>query len=219
MDIPGSRLGFRFELPEIALDGRPHTIRIRFRTGEALTHGMEANGAGDLRVQYFATTVMGNVDGMFGSSVRGWAFRHNKATGERTGGLTLDVKSGGVKIGSIKSGLIRNDVAAVHHCEPHCGFLYSVPLRYRDGRPFELEFHATPEEGQLDGSPFRGSVLVRDSMDQLYDMYARVEVLCTQAYALKDQLRNMVIADEFTMDSYHEWGHRLFRDTSRSAGR
>ena len=42
-------------------------------------------------------------------------------------------------------------------------------------------------------------------MDQLFDMYARVEVLCSQAYALKDQLRNMVIADEFTMDAYHDW--------------
>ena len=104
-------------------------------------------------VEYVRTSVLGNVDGMFGSSIRGWAFRINKETGERTGGLTLDVKAGGVKIGSIKAGLIRNDVAAVHNCEPHCGFLYSVPLKYRDGRPFEIEFHSTPEKGQLGGSP------------------------------------------------------------------
>ena len=124
-----------------------------------------------------------------------------------------------MKLGQIKAGLIRNDVADVHGCEPHCGFLYSVPLRYRDGRPFELEFHATPEGGQIEGSPFRGSVLVRDSMDQLHDMYARVETLCTQAYALKDQLRNMVVADEFTMDNYHGWAIDLFRHASGPPGR
>ena len=215
VNIPGNRLGFRFELPTPALDGRPHELRIRFRSGEELTHGVDGSGRGAIRVQYFPTAVMGMVDGMFGSSVRGWAFRLNKATGERTGGLTLDVKAGGVKLGSIKANLIRNDVSAAHGCEPHCGFLYSVPLRYRDGRPFELEFHATPETGQLEGSPFRGRVLLRDSMDQLFDMYARVEVLCSQAYALKDQLRNMVVADEFTLDSYHDWTTTYF-DTLRA---
>ncbi len=168
-----------------------------------------------MRVQYLTTAVKGNVDGMFGSSVRGWAFRLDKETGEKTGGLTLDVKAAGVRLGSIKANLIRNDVADVHGCEPHCGFLYSVPLRYRDGRPFEIEFHAVPEGGQIDGSPFRGSVLVRDSMDQLYEMYSKVELLCSQAYALKDQLRNMVVADEFTMDSYHDWATTYF-DTLRA---
>ena len=212
--IPGDRLGFRFELPAAALDGCAHTLRIRFRSGEELTHGVD-HDTGDLRVQYCPTSVVGMVDGMFGASVRGWAFRLNKETGERTGGLTLDVKASGVQLGSIKANLIRNDVAEVHGCEPHCGFLYKVPLRHRDGRPFVVEFHATPEGSQIGGSPFHGSVLVRDSMDQLYDMYSQVELLCSQAFALKSQLRTMVIADEFTMESYHDWA-TIYFDTLRA---
>ncbi len=36
--IPGSALGFNFRLPEAVLDGRPHRIGVRFRSGEPLPH-------------------------------------------------------------------------------------------------------------------------------------------------------------------------------------
>ncbi len=210
LELPGLRLGFQFSTPETLLDGQPHRLSIRFRNGETLTFGGEGQVRNEAVVTFHPTTVHGMVDGMFGASIRGWAFRANRRDQQRAGGVTLEVRANGVRIGQVKAGLIRSDVATVHGCEPHCGFLYTVPHRFRDGRPFVIEFRATPEGTPLEGSPFSGSVLARDNVDQLFDMYARVETLCTQLYALKDQLRQMTTADEHTMDTYNSWAEAYY---------
>lgn len=205
LELPGDRLGFQFSTPEALLDGQPHRLSIRFRNGETLTFGGEGQVRNEAVVTFHPTTVHGMVDGMIGATIRGWAFRTDKRTGQRTGGVTLDVWASGVKIGQVKAGLTRSDVAAAHGCEPHCGFFYAVPPRFRDGRPFVMEFRAAPEGTPLEGSPFSGSVLARDNADRLLAMYAKVEVLCTQLYALKDQFREMTAADEYTLDTYNAW--------------
>ena len=210
LDLPGTRLGFQFSTPAALVDGQPHRLAIRFRTGEALTVDAEGRVRDEAAVTFHPTTVHGVVDGMFGSAIRGWAFRTEKQSKQRTGGVTLDVWARGVRIGRVKAGLTRSDVAAVHGCEPHCGFLYAVPPRFRDGRPFVVEFRAAPEGTHLEGSPFTGSVLVRDNADRLLDMYAKVEALCTQLYSLKDQLRQITAADEHALDSYNAWAEPYF---------
>ena len=204
--FPGLEIGFRLELPPELLDGKPHQVSIRFRSGQPLPFLTAAGEIyGDFEFRYEPTKVHGMVDGMYGSSVRGWAFRTDERTGYRTGGVSIEVRANGVRIDQIKAGLIRNDVADVHQCEPHCGFLYSPPPRFRDGRTFVLEFHAVPEGTPLEGSPFSGATPTRDAIDQLYAMHAQVEALCTQMYALKDQLRRMVTTDEHTLDNYNTW--------------
>lgn len=110
---------------------------------------------------------------------------------------------------------MRADVAQATGCEPRCGFLYTVPPRLRDGRPFELAFRSAPEGDQLDRSPVAGSVLVKDSVDQLHAVLAQVEALCTQAYALKDQLKLLVAADEHSLQGYHAWA-LSYQDTLRA---
>ncbi len=213
--IPGDRLGFRFQLPPAVIDGKPHRIRIRFRTGEALYFGQGEQARDELEVVFQTTAIHGVVDGMSGASVRGWAFRSNRVTGERNGNVTLEVRANGIRIGAVKATLIRNDVAEMLGCEPHCGFMYTLPTRFRDGKPFVLEFHGTPEGGQIQGSPFNGRVLTRDSSDRLFEMYAKIEALCTQVYALKDELRNMVSADEYDLSTYKLWMTK-YLDTLRS---
>ncbi len=211
LGVPGSRLGFRFAIPDAALDSKPHRIRIRFRSGEVLTYGPQDNE----EVLYHSTTVHGMVDGITGTAIRGWAFRLDKRSSSRTGGVTLEVRANGVVLGQVKAGELRSDVARAHGCEPHCGFIYTVPPRLRDGHPFELEFHAVPEGVQLTPSPFRGQVLVQDQADRLLEMYGQVEALCTQAYALKDQLRQLVATDEYTLATYHGWAVTYY-DTLRA---
>ncbi len=209
LGLPGLEIGFRFETPDALLDGRSHRVSIRFRSGGVLPFLLPGGEQQiEMRFLYRPTSVSGIVDGMFGSSVRGWAFRTDERTGERTGGVTIEVRAGGVRIDQVKAGLIRNDVAEAMGCDPNCGFLYSVPTRFRDGRTFVLEFHAVPEGGQIVGSPFTGSVPTRDTIDQLHGMHAQIEALCTQMYALKDQLRQMVTADEYTIDIYDSWAAR-----------
>ena len=198
--------GFRFEVPEALQDGEPHTMSIRFRNGVALPF-MSASGENIDETTFLVspTETFGMVDGMYGTSIRGWLFRTNTRTGEKTGGVTVQVRANGVKLGHVKADLIRNDVADAHGCESHCGFLYSLPPRMRDNKPFVLEFFSVPEETPLVGSPFSGTVLSRDSVDQLNTMYASVEALCTQVYALKDQLRQMVTTDDHTLGTYNNW--------------
>ena len=211
LGLPGMSIGFVFDLPEMLLDGKSHRIALRFRDGDALPLiGADVETDGGFAYRYRPTTVYGHVDGMFGSSVRGWAFRLDERSDERVGKVDIEVRSNGVKIDQISAGLIRNDVAEAHGCEPQCGFLYSVPTRFRSGQPFILEFSAVPEGTSLVGSPFTGSTLVRSSVEQLHAMHARVEALCTEMYALKDQLRNMTTSDDHTINLYGSWAQQYF---------
>ena len=203
--VPGAQLGFRFALPAIALDGGGHRIRIRFRSGEVLAHHRDGAMRDEITVQYRTVLVHGRVDGMLGAAIRGWAFREDRSTGSRTGGVVLEVRANGLVLGPIPADQDRPDVAEAHGCAPHCGFSYAIPSLFRDGQPFELAFHAMPEATQLQGSPFRGEMIAQSNADRLFEMYARVEALCTQAYALKDELRQLVSADEYTLATYHGW--------------
>lgn len=211
LGLPTQVAGFRVDLPEAACDGRLHKLSIRFRSGESLPF-LTANGQqhGEMDFRVGISKVFGVVDGMFGASIHGWAFREDLRTGKRTGGLSIEVRANGVRLDQIKANLIRNDVGQAHGAEPHCGFLYPLPTRYRDGSSFIIEFHVAPEGVQLDGSPFSGNTLIRDSVDQLFGMHAKVEALCTEMYALKDQLRQMVTVDEHTLDIYPRWAASYF---------
>ena len=203
--IPGTQLGFQFELPPLALDGAVHRVRIRFRSGEALTHHCDGAALDEVAVQYRAVVVQGRVDGMVGPAVTGWAFRHDRATGRRTGGVTLEVTANGITLGLVKADAERPDVAQAHGCEPRCGFSYTVPSRLRNGQAFDLAFRAVPEDTPLQGSPFRGKVIAQTGVDRLFELYAKVETLCTQVYALKDELRQLTNTDEYTLATYHGW--------------
>ena len=211
-----SAAGFRINLPEFACDGRRHVMSIRFRSGEPLPfRPMDGDPRDEVEIKVKISRSYGHVDGMSGTSIRGWAFREDLRTGLRSGGLSIEVRANGLKIDQIKANLIRNDVGEVHEAEPHCGFLYALPTRYRDGAPFVLEFHVVPDGVQLEGSPFSGRTLVRDAADQLFGIHAKVEALCSEIYALKDQLRQMVTADEHTLDVYTRWATPYF-DTLRA---
>lgn len=201
--IPGGLLGFQFDLPELLLDGRSHRLAIRFRTGEVLAFDQDSGE--EISFRYHPTKVTGRVDGVMGSAVRGWAFRTHNRTGKKTGGVTLEVWANGAKLGQVKAGDIRNDVAQAHGCEPHCGFIYMVPPRFRDGKPFVLEFHVAPEGGQIERSPVSGTVAIESSTDQLNSILAQIEGICTQTFALKDQLKILLMRDEYTLDNYHNW--------------
>ena len=211
LGFKGIGIGFTFEMPAVVLDMRKHWIALRFRDGVALPrHSEKGEVTGDIEFRYQPLRATGMIDGMFGAAVRGWAFQIDERTNKRTGLVDIEVFANGVRIDRLKADLVRNDVADVHGCDPQCGFLYPVPVPMRNGRPFVLEFHAGPEGAPLHGSPFSGQTLVRDSLDQLHAMRARVEQLCTEMYALKDQLRNMTTADEFSLDTYHGWAGQYF---------
>ena len=209
--VPGGQLGFRFDLPETLLDGRPHRLAIRFRTGETLAFDRDSEKpAEEISFRYYLTKVTGRVDGVMGSAVRGWAFRTHNKTGKKTGGVTLEVWANGGRLGQVKASDIRNDVAQVHGCEPHCGFVYMVPPRLRDGKPFVLEFHVAPEGGQIERSPVSGTIAIENSIDQLNSMLAQIENICTQTFALKDQLKLLLMRDEYTIETYHNWAKTYF---------
>ncbi len=208
---PGALPGFRLDLPDSMLDGKPHCLSIRFRSGEALPYfGKPDEPQETFTFLHQVTTVQGMVDGMAGAFVRGWAFRTDLRTGEKTGGVTLEAWSNGIKIGQVKADQPRNDVAEAFGCQPHCGFRFPLPSRFRNGVPFVLEFRPAPEGGQIGGSPFSGSLLARESLDQLHTVLDQVETLSTQIFSLKEQLRRLLMADEYSLESYHNWAVSYF---------
>ena len=203
--IPGDRLGFRFELPEAAADGVKRRMSVRFRSGEALTYKSDDSEDPEIWVRHLPTAVTGHVDGMHGAAVRGWAFRTHPNRSERTGGVVLEVRSGGAVIGQVKADQHRVDVSSAHGCDPHCGFQYFVPPRLRDGNPFLLEFTALPEETPIGGSPFSGNVLGSGNVDHLQRIYGQMEALATQVFALKFQMQSLLTKDEPLMEEYDGW--------------
>jgi len=204
--------GFRLQLPDFVLDGRPHDITIRFRSGEQLPY-LTPDGvshAGDLPFRHQLTSATGRIDRLTGSSISGWVFRTDIRTGNRTGNVEIEVRANGIRIDQLRASANRSDVADMFGCEAHCGFHYNLPSRFRDGHSFRLEFYVAREGVELEGSPFTGSVPVRDTIDQLHSMYAQLETLATQTYALKDQLRELLTQDEHKLESYNTWARAYF---------
>ena len=209
--LPATNSGFRYQIPERFQDGAPHTLAVRFRSGAPLKF---ANSGGDLEeVQFIfrVTRTFGNVDGLVGATVRGWAIREDTRTGEKTGRVTLTVFHQGQRLATIRADVLRKDVAEAHECEPHCGFSFDLPPSFRTGQSFTLEFATAPENEVLAGSPLTSAFLPSSATDRLNVLYSSVEKLCTQVYALKDQLRELLISDYYSLATYDRWAGQ-YRD-------
>lgn len=209
--FPGLELGFRLALPDLATDGGRHDLAVRFRDGSALPHMDEAgNTHAALSYRNSTTEVDGHVDGLNGLTIRGWAYRTDRLTGERSGKVVLEVWSNGAQIDTIMAGASRIDVAKGHYCPPQCGFFYVLPARLRNGRPFQLEFRAAPEGTVLPGSPISGQAPDKALSDLLHVMHNEMEALATQVYSLKTRLREMLREDGLTLARYGDWAVKYY---------
>ena len=203
--LPATNCGFRFQIPEHFQDGAVHTLAVRFRAGLPLKFANVDGDAEEMQFIFRMTKTYGNVDGLVGGTVRGWALREDTRTGEKAGRVTLSVFHQGQRLATIRADVLRKDVAEAHGCEAHCGFSFDLPPSLRTGQSFTLEFATAPEEEVLAGSPLTFAFLPSSAIDRLNVLYSGVERLCTQAYALKDQLRELLISDYYSLETYDGW--------------
>ena len=209
--FPGLELGFSLALPDLALDGRTHTLAVRFRDGSPIQY-VGANGLAndDMQFRYCPTVVDGHVDGLTGITARGWAYRIDTRTDERFGAVVLEVWSNGIRIDTFTASAIRADVSKAHRCPPQCGFFYILPSALRNNQPFSIEFRSALEGTTLPGSPLLGQAPDKTLDDQLHTMHAELEGMTSQIYALKDRLKQMLRRDGHTLERYHDWAVQYY---------
>jgi GT2 family glycosyltransferase len=211
--IESLRPGFRFSIPEQFLDGVSHRLMFRFRSGVSVLFLDEAGETfpeWTFRFEGALPVLQSSVDGVFGSTIRGWAIRDYGDGGRKAGNLTLQVTVNGMKTDRIKADLFRPDVAEALGCEQNCGFAYSLPAYLRTGAPLSVQFYTLPEEHELIGSPLITRLVRREEAEKLQELYTQVEDLCAEIYAVKDRMRVLTFRDEFSLDTYHKWAERYF---------
>lgn len=211
-DLEGAGLrsrqsGFRFPIPEQYLDGEPHTLSIRFHSGEYLLFSDQEGGmAKSATVRMHApVAVRGFVDGLTHGALRGWAVRQDHGSTVKQGGVDVLVLQDGVEIGRVKTDKHRADVAKALGCDPHCGFMFRPPARFRDGRPYTFDFRLAATGETLEGSPVSFEYPAHLSDTRVARLHNVVEEMSTQLWRLKRELKDMMSERVFMLADYDPW--------------
>ncbi len=203
---------FHFVLPKSIEDGRPHRLSLRLTGGQMLAF-RTPSGA---RVQDWALqmpgrfTIEGVVDGMSGPTLRGWVVRRHAEDGRVTGGETIEILHEERRVGQVTAGLFRPDVAEVLGGEPNCGFGFVLPVGLRNGEQLTLTVRSAVNRQELTASPIQTRYLSQDATSKLGELYSEVSRVCSQTYALRDELKKLLDADEFSVEQYNAWAVSYF---------
>ena len=205
--LRGSQTGFRFPIPEQYLDGEPHTVSIRFHSGEYLLFSDGEGGmakSADLRM-HAPVALSGFVDGLNHGALRGWAVRQDHGATVKQGGVDLLVLHNGAEVGRVKADKHRADVAKALGCDPHCGFMFRPPARFRDGRSYTFEFTFAATGESLEGSPVSFEYPAHVSESRIARLHNVVEGMTTQLWRMRSELRDMMTQHVFTLADYDSW--------------
>ena len=152
-------------------------------------------------------TTIGHVDEITGDSIKGWtvALGSNRAA---IGPLTVTVLHNGHPIGQVKADRHRPDVSHKLKCNPCCGFLFKVPVRFRTGHPVAFTFQTEPDGIALDGSPFHYRAISGSVQARVATISRTIEEMSIALWRTKRDL-NVILADEgTTLDQYDSWARR-----------
>lgn len=204
--------GFRAVLPRALEDDRPHRLSLRFASGETLPFRAPSGAFIPEWVMQRPgrCAVEGVVDGLVGAAVCGWVVRRNLDTGRVTGGETVEFVHEGLPIGRAVASLFRPDVAEALGCEPNCGFSFVLPAALRNGQCASLAVRAALNGEELPGSPVQVRFLHAAGMSGLAGLFDEVNRICAHSYALRDELRKLLDADEFGVAQYNSWAASYF---------
>ena len=204
--------GFRVTLPKALEDDRPHRLSLRFPSGQALPFRSPSGASvSEWIVQLPGRYALeGVVDGLVGAALCGWIIRRNLDTGRATGGETVEILHEGRRVGQVVASLFRPDVAEALECEPNCGFSFVLPASLRNGQHSTLTVRAAVNGEELQGSPAQVHFLPEEAIRRLSSLFEEVNRICSQNYALRDRLRQMLDMDEFSVGQYNEWAALYF---------
>jgi len=205
--LRSSQTGFRFAIPEQYLDDEPHSVSIRFHSGEYLMFSDHEGSKANSTVMRLHAPVLqsGFVDGLNHGALRGWAVRQKHGSTAKQGGVDVLVLYNGVEVGRIKADKHREDVAKALGCDLHCGFIFRPPARFRDGQSYTFEFNFADTGEALEGSPVSFAYPAQISESRVARLYNVVEEMNMQLWRLRRELRDMMSQHVFMLADYDAW--------------
>ncbi len=208
--IPSEVGGFRFTIPAGFLDGGEHVLRLLLPTGGAVCF---PSRDGSVRTAWSfcidaTPRAEGCVDAPSADAIEGWAVRRRGPAGEQIGGCEVSVMLGGLEIARLVADLRRDDVARAKGCGPHVGFRFVPPPHLRTGRGLSFDFAILPERIALQRSPQAASFLPTNSVGRLAALGEEVDALFTQAWTIRQGLRELLPGPQHTLDDYDAWARR-----------
>lgn len=216
-NLPGRTAGFNYRIPPNFLDGNLHQIAIRFSNGEFLdfltTNGSSSNNQGSFQMD-LPFVLQGWVDGLENGVVRGWMVIEDYETGRKLGGGDVVVIHDNREVDRVKADQCRPDVGKALECDPFCGFVFTPPVRYRDGRRYEFRFLSARRNIELSNSPLEFQSPAQAVSTKLSQFYGAIETMSTQLWRMKRDLRSLLNSDIFTLANYDAWA-RQYQKTLR----
>ena len=204
--------GFSIEIPDIWLDGKPHTIE--FRCPERRDEELRFIYDGKLRNRVVFQDIVkpilySMVDDVSGLAIIGWVLRETRDG--KSGGQTVLITSDGEEVGQVKATRYRPDVAAQHQSDAFCGFRFVAPMNMRRANRQTFRFFVLPEKAELDGSPYTVNLLKDAQQRKLIELTETVERLeddLRKARYLIDALQPQLC---YALDDYHDWALHYFQ--------
>jgi GT2 family glycosyltransferase len=211
--LPNARAGFTYDIPHSYFDGVQHRIAFRFYSGAPV---LFTNRLGQsVEEWHFANARRalheGFVDGLTdGGAINGWVFRTDTESGQRHGGNRVLVLIDGSLVGELTADRFRPDVGSIHRCDPYCGFSYIPPVKFRTGRSCRFSFLVGADRTELLNSPLEATFLPNDARGRLHDALDSIETVATEVWRLRQQVREMIQEDEYTLAEYSRWAEGYF---------
>jgi GT2 family glycosyltransferase len=152
-------------------------------------------------------SVAGYVDGLVNGAIRGWVYTQ-RGTGLKRGSTDLQVICDGNDLGLIKADKYRPDVASTVSCDPNCGFVFTPPPRYQDGKSHSIEFRVAKTQTALSGGvqAFAYPETMPDT--KLASIYHAVDAMSAQIWRLKRELKDLLTRSVLTLDDYDTWARQ-----------
>jgi len=204
--FPTASVGFSLAIPARYYDDEPHRLTLRIPDGgrvEVMAVSAEGKAWGDF--QFPSATVKGQVEGLHDGAFRGWAFRHDRITDRKLGGVQILVTSDGRPLGQVVANLLRADVAETHGCDKLCGFLFTPPPSGAGGKPVALRFNAIPGGAELRNSPYLVDLPEPDSYRKLRQLQASADQMLAQLSAMSAQIADLLPRERYSLQTYDRW--------------
>ncbi len=221
---PGDAVaGFEVAIPPAFLDGTLHRLSIRFDSGEFLPIP-DGSGGWSQRVEFRQQPrqrTISHVDGLTDGALRGWIVQRSGPDGSMRGGVDLRILSNGVELALVKADKYRPDVAGALDCDAHCGFTFVPPARFRDGRSHTVDVVIAASGEHLGRSPVTFAYPTHLAETQLARLYQTMDVMSTELWRLKRELKEMLSTTMLTLDDYDQWSRQyqaVLRQSRRRHG-
>ncbi|MBB3172345.1 GT2 family glycosyltransferase [Endobacter medicaginis] len=212
---PTGKVGFEFKIPEAFFDGEEHRICLRLPdrsvvpTVDPLDPDKREDGFTFASLP--PVNLMSFVDGFKRGKLRGWVLNHHLLSGERIGGVLIQVTVDGAKVAQVRADRYRGDVASVLNCDPNCGYEVGLPQRFKGSGQHTIRIYALPDHTELSGSPLVTSLADNALEAQLVDVSRTIEVLYKEITRLRNEVINAMPTPDYDLNDYDRWARIYYR--------